>query len=66
MSEAAAAYYRDGYVHLRGFIPPEVGRGFLARMQADPSRFVRIDADQPPEAVWQEVAAGMRGRGLLP
>lgn len=32
------AYYRDGYVHLRGFIPPEVGRGFLARMKADLAR----------------------------
>lgn len=33
MSEAA--YFRDGYVHLRQFIPPEIGRGFLARMQVD-------------------------------
>jgi hypothetical protein len=33
-----AAYYRDGYVHLNAFIPPEVGRGFLARMIADLAR----------------------------
>jgi dTMP kinase len=43
-----------------------VAAGYAARMQADPSRFVRIHADQAPELVWQEVAASMRGRGLLP
>jgi dTMP kinase len=43
-----------------------VAAGYAARMKADPSRFVRIDADQAPEGVWQAVAAGMRGRGLLP
>jgi dTMP kinase len=43
-----------------------VAAGYAARMQADPSRFVRINANQAPETVWQEVADGMRGRGLLP
>ena len=43
-----------------------VAAGYLARMQANPSRFLRIDADQRPDAVWQEVSAGMRGRELLP
>ena len=43
-----------------------VAAGYLARMQANPSRFLRIDADQPPDAVWQAVSAGMRSRGLLP
>jgi dTMP kinase len=43
-----------------------VAAGYAARMQGDPRRFVRIDADQAPERVWLEVAAGIRGRGHLP
>ena len=42
-----------------------VASGYAARAQADAKRFLRIDADQPREAVWQAVAAGVRARGLL-
>jgi dTMP kinase len=43
-----------------------VAAGYAARRQADPQRFVRIDAQQTLEAVWLDVHAAMRQRGLLP
>jgi dTMP kinase len=43
-----------------------VAAGYHLRQQQDPSRFARIDADQPRAAVWAEVLAAMRGRGWLP
>jgi len=43
-----------------------VAAGYAARRQADPQRFVRIDAQQTIEAVWLDVHAAMRQRGLLP
>lgn len=43
-----------------------VAAGYAARAQADASRFLRIDADQPREAVWQDLMAGVRDRGFLP
>jgi dTMP kinase len=42
-----------------------VAAGYAARMQADPGRFLRVDADQPRDAVWQALEAGLRKRGLL-
>jgi len=42
-----------------------VAAGYAARMQADPGRFLRIDANQPREAVWQDLEAGLRKRGVL-
>jgi dTMP kinase len=42
-----------------------VVRGYAAREEADPGRFVRIDADQSREAVLQDVLAAVRGRGWL-
>lgn len=42
-----------------------VASGYAARAQADPQRFLRIDADQPRDAVWQAVEQGVRARGLL-
>lgn len=44
----------------------KVSAGYAARMQAAPARFARINADQAPEAVWLEVLAAVRARGLLP
>ena len=32
---------------------------------SDPARFARIDADQPREAVWNDVLAALRSRGWL-
>jgi dTMP kinase len=43
-----------------------VAAGYAARLRADPHRFLRVAADQPRDAVWREVEAGLRQRGLLP
>lgn len=43
-----------------------VAAGYAARAAGDPARFLRIDADQPREAVWADVQAGLRARGVLP
>ena len=42
----------------------QVRAGYARRQAADPGRFAVIDALQPPEQVWQQVAAAARGRGL--
>jgi dTMP kinase len=42
-----------------------VAAGYAQRQAAQPSRFARIAADQPREAVWNEVLAALRGRGWL-
>ena len=42
-----------------------VAAGYAARMQADPSRFLRIAADQPREAVWTDLEAGLKQRRVL-
>ena len=43
-----------------------VAAGYGARAAADPGRFLRVDADQPREAVWRELENGLKARGLLP
>jgi dTMP kinase len=43
-----------------------VSGGYAARMQADPKRFLRVDAEQSRQQVWHDVQAGVRARGLLP
>ena len=42
-----------------------VAAGYAERLQAQPARFARIDADQPREAVWQAVESAVRGKGWL-
>jgi len=42
-----------------------VAAGYAARLAADPSRFLRVDADQPREKVWRDVLAGVRAKGWL-
>jgi len=42
-----------------------VAQGYAARMASDPGRFARIAADQPREAVWNDVLAALRVRGWL-
>lgn len=42
-----------------------VASGYAARAAADPGRFLRVDADQPREAVWRDVEAGLRAKGIL-
>jgi dTMP kinase len=42
-----------------------VAAGYAARCAADPGRFARIAADQPRDAVWQDVEAAVRARGWI-
>ena len=42
-----------------------VAAGYAARAGADPARFLRVDADQSREAVWRDVEAGLRAKGIL-
>lgn len=43
----------------------KVSDGYLARAQADAQRFVRLDAAQPREAVWQQLHHHFVQRGWL-
>ena len=43
----------------------KVAQAYAQRMAADPQRFVRINANQEPGAVWEDVARAMQTRGLL-
>lgn len=42
-----------------------VSDGYAKRLQADPGRFARIAADNPREAVWQDVLQSVRQKGWL-
>ena len=42
-----------------------VSDGYAQRLQADPGRFARIAADNPREAVWQDVLQAVRQKGWL-
>ncbi|MBA3771287.1 MAG: dTMP kinase [Ramlibacter sp.] len=42
-----------------------VATGYALRVRQNPSRFARVDADQPREAVWTDVLAALRSRGWL-
>ena len=42
-----------------------VRAGYARRADEAPTRFARIDADQPREAVWRDVQAAVQGRGWL-
>lgn len=41
-----------------------VADGYARRMALEPNRFARINADQTPAAVWQDVQAVLASRGL--
>jgi dTMP kinase len=43
-----------------------VAAGYAKRLESDPSRFVRIDSGQAPEAVWLDVVRAMQDKGFLP
>jgi dTMP kinase len=43
----------------------KVSGGYAQRMTRDPGRFARIDANQAPHAVWQDVEQAVRSKGLL-
>ena len=42
-----------------------VAAGYLQRMQASPSRFARINADNARDGVWQDVLQALSARGWL-
>ena len=42
-----------------------VAAGYARREAEDPARFARINAHQTPAAVWQDVQAALRARGVL-
>ncbi len=44
----------------------QVAAGYARRMQADPQRFVRINANQSADSVWHDVEAALRAREVLP
>jgi len=44
----------------------QVADGYAKRLAMDPTRFARINADQAPQAVWQDVALVVQSKGLLP
>ncbi len=43
----------------------QVANGYQKRMNADPNRFVKINANQSREAVWEEVMQAVRVKGVL-
>jgi dTMP kinase len=43
----------------------KVAEGYEARVKQSPSRFARIAADQPRDAVWNEVLTAVRKKGWL-
>jgi dTMP kinase len=43
----------------------KVAAAYLQRLNADPARFARIQADQSREAVWQDVVSALTHRGYL-
>ena len=69
--EIAAARLADARVPDRFEAQPltffrAVAAGYAARADADPQRFVRIQADQAREAVWHDLLATFVQRGVLP
>jgi dTMP kinase len=42
----------------------KVARGYARRVESDPQRFVRINANQTPEAVWIDLEKAMKAREL--
>jgi dTMP kinase len=44
----------------------QVAQGYAQRMQADPARFARIDADQVKTLVWRDTRQVFSDKGWLP
>ncbi len=42
-----------------------VASGYARRMKTAPTRFVRLNADQKPDAVWNDLINAVRGKGFL-
>ena len=43
----------------------KVALGYAQRMADEPSRFARIDANQPPQLVWRDLVDAVTARGML-
>jgi dTMP kinase len=43
-----------------------VANGYSLRQVADPTRFIRLNADQTHELVWTDLVAGLTSKGFLP
>jgi dTMP kinase len=43
----------------------QVGKGYAARAKADPARFIRLDASQSREAVWDDLFQQLKQKGWL-
>jgi dTMP kinase len=44
----------------------QVAAGYARRFVQEPTRFARINANQTPEQVWQELLGALRDKGFLP
>jgi len=62
----AGARVPDKFEAQPGAFFERVAAGYAARMQAEPARFARIDANRDPGGVWTQVEAAVRLRGFLP
>ena len=61
-SDAGSQYHGEGYAHLRGFIPPPVALGFLARLKADLARQgVGLDQLRKEQPLLRQAASELYG-----
>jgi len=62
----AGARVPDKFESQPGAFFEKVSSGYARRHDEDPARFARIDANQSPAAVWQNVVNAVREKGWLP
>jgi len=62
----AGARVPDKFESQPGAFFEKVSSGYARRQDEDPARFARIDANQSPAAVWQNVVDAVREKGWLP
>ena len=62
----ARARVPDKFESQPGAFFEKVSSGYARRHDEDPARFARIDANQSPAAVWQNVVNAVREKGWLP
>jgi len=62
----AGARVPDKFESQPGAFFEKVSSGYARRQDEDPARFARIDANQSPAAVWQNVVNAVREKGWLP
>jgi dTMP kinase len=62
----SSARVPDKFESQPGAFFEKVSAGYARRMSEAPARFARIDANQSPDKVWQDVLAAVQWRGFLP